>query len=131
MLVMHWSWVMSLHIKKIMDNMLIFTLLKQCLTEKDAENLYKQKKLLFKGYNSVLLDLTNVCDLESGSIEKLYEVHKLLVASGGNIKIFGVTPNIADAVFNSSLGNSLSLQLNEVIDTDYLDIPFREICLAS
>jgi len=128
---MHWSWVMSLHIKKIMDNMLIFTLLKQCLTEKDAENLYKQKKLLFKGYNSVLLDLTNVCDLESGSIEKLYEVHKLLVASGGNIKIFGVTPNIADAVFNSSLGNSLSLQLNEVIDTDYLDIPFREICLAS
>lgn len=116
-----------------MEGMLIVTVLNYNFNEHTSSCFAKQiKKLIEKGYKDILVDLTNVNSIENPVIEKLHDVSKLLKSRGGNMKIFGVDPDVAGTIFNNKVGYLLNLQVNEVIDSDLADLLFyREISLAS
>lgn len=123
---------MTMHIKKIMDGMIILTFLSRSFSENTSEYFYRQvKKLICKGYKEILVDLTNVYSMDKKVIDVLYELNKLVLASGGTIKLFGVNQEVADIIDNSQYGNVLKIQRNEVIEDDLLDFAFgRQISLA-
>lgn len=123
---------MTMHIKKIMDGMIILTFLSRSFSENASEYFYRQvKKLICKGYKDILVDLTNVYVMDNKVIDVLYELNKLVIASGGTIKLFGVNQEVADIIDNSQYGNVLRIQRNEVIEDDLFDLTFgRQISLA-
>lgn len=125
---------MTLHIKKIMDGMLIFTILDYEFEDRASESFYSQvKSLVCKGYTDILIDFTNVKKTYKDVVEKLYEVHKLINACDGTMKIFGVNPDVAMIISESKFSSSLNFQVNEVIDEDILELYGRKqlISLAS
>lgn len=125
---------MTLHIKKIMDGMLIFTILDYELEDRVSESLYSQVKMLVrKGYTDILVDFTNVRRTYKDVVEKLYEVHKLISACDGSMKIFGVNPEVASTISESRFSSYLNFQVNEVIDVDIFELSGRKqlISLAS
>lgn len=125
---------MTLHIKKIMDGMLIFTILDYEFGDRSSESFYNQvKKLVRKGYINILVDFTNVKTTYKDVVEKVYEVHKLINACDGTMKIFGVSPEVASIISESKFSSYLNYQPNEVIDVDIFDLCGRSqlISLAS
>lgn len=124
---------MTTHIKKIMDEMLIFTILTRYFTDKNSERFYKQvKKLVCKGYKDILVDFTNVDTIDKKVTEVLYELHKLVAASGGSLKVFGVNLEVADIMQNSQFGCFINMQVDEIIEDDMMDMLFhKQISLAS
>lgn len=124
---------MALHIKKIMDGMLIVTVLSDNFTEKISEYFYNQaKRLLCSGYNNILIDLTNVEKIDKSVIDRLYEVHKMLLASNGSMKLFGVNKEVSIIIAKSEVGSCLNVQLNEIMDIEFIDLlRFKQFTLAS
>ena len=118
---------MTTHIKKIMDEMLIFTILTRYFTDKNSERFYKQvKKLVCNGYKDILVDFTNVDSIDEKVTEVIYELHKLVVASGGSLKIFGVNPDVSDSILNNQFGCFIKMQVNEIIEDDMMDMLFHK-----
>lgn len=124
---------MTTHIKKVMDEMLILTILSRHFSDKSSERFYKQvKKLVCKGYKDILVDFTNVDEVDSKAAEVLYELHKLVIASNGSLKIFGVNLDVADVVKETQFGCFINMQVNEIIEDDMMDILFhRKFSLVS
>ncbi len=124
---------MTIHIKKIMDSMLILTVLSYYFTGKSSEQFYTQvKNLVGKGYNNILIDFTNVDKIDNKVIDILYELHKLLIASGGSMKVFGVNHDVSEMINKSQFGYLIPLQTNEIIDVDMMDMLFhKQVSFAS
>ena len=124
---------MTIHVKKIMESMLILTVLSYYFTGKSSEQFYTQvKNLVGRGYNNILIDFTNVDKIDNKVIDILYELHKLLIASGGSMKVFGVSQNVAEVIKSGQFGYLIPLQANEIIDVDMMDIMFhKQVSFAS
>lgn len=124
---------MTTHIKKVMDEMLILTILSRYFSDKTSERFYKQvKKLVCKGYKDILVDFTNVDEVDSKVAEVFYELHKLVLASGGSLKVFGVSQDVADVIKETQFGCFINMQVNEIIEDDMMDILFhRKFSIAS
>lgn len=116
---------MTLHIKKIMEGMLICTVLESQLDSRLADYAYKHiKRLVCKGFNNILLDMSNVKNMEDVVAEKLYELHKLMAVSGGSLQVFGVNQALTNTIEESKYGYMLNIQRNEVIEPDITDLLF-------
>lgn len=124
---------MSLHIKKIMEGMLILTILSSKINDKSVKYLSTEiRKLVRNGYLTILIDMTNVNTLESTTIEKLYEVNAFIEKLGGSLKFFGINESISKVLTQSESGKKLNLQTDELIETDMEDLLiYREVSLAS
>lgn len=124
---------MSLHIKKIMEGMLILTILSSKINDKSVKYLCCEiKKLARNGFITILVDMTNVNVLESSTIEKIYEVNSFIESLGGSLKFFGINESISNVLAQNELGKKLNLQSDELIETDMEDLLiYREVSLAS
>ena len=99
--------------------MLICTVLEDTLDEKLLDYFYNHfKELICQGFNQILLDLTNVEQADGSLAEKLYEIHKMIAVSGGNLNIFGVDRKISTLLSKSDFGYMLNAQENEIVETE-------------